>query len=61
MDKLVRRYETLRETIINIHPNILKANEGNKAAGKRARKGLQEAKGIIMELRKLCLEATAKD
>lgn len=57
MDKLVKKYETLRETVINIQPDILKANEGNKAAGKRARKGLQESKNLIMELRKLCLEA----
>lgn len=53
-----KKYESLRDIVLNIDPEIHKADEGNKAASKRARKGLQEAKKLCMEIRKLCLQIT---
>lgn len=58
---LNKKYQQLRDIILNIDPDIHKANEGNKAAGRRARKGLQTAKVMCQELRKLVTDAVASE
>jgi hypothetical protein len=55
--ELQRTYDKLRELVLNMDPEIKKADlNGNKAAGRRARTALQQVKAEAQSLRKLILE-----
>lgn len=49
-------YEQLKAAVAAVEDDIRKAAGGNKAAGTRARKQMQDIKNIAQELRKKILE-----
>lgn len=48
-------YETLKRLVKEIEDDVLKAEGGNKAAGTRVRKAMQEIKNVAQEVRKKVL------
>ena len=44
--------ENLQETLTNVASDVEKFNNGNKSAGTRIRKAMQELKGQAQDLRK---------
>ena len=49
-------YERLIELVAAVEDDLLKAEGGNKAAGTRVRKQMQDIKAAAQELRKKILE-----
>ena len=58
---LMDAYTQLREMIAEAEDDVKKADGGNKAAGTRVRKKMQEVKNHAQEVRKLVLEAKGSD
>ena len=54
---MLETYESLKALIVSIEDDIKKAAGGNRAAGTRVRKEMQEVKNIAQDLRKKILEA----
>lgn len=54
---LIEQYEGLKELIAASEDDLKKAAGGNKAAGTRVRKQMQEVKNAAQDLRKAVLEA----
>lgn len=54
---MLETYESLKALIIAIEDDIKKAAGGNRAAGTRVRKEMQDVKNIAQDLRKKILEA----
>jgi hypothetical protein len=52
----MQEYETLKRLVTEVEDDINKANGGNKAAGTRVRKKMQEIKSAAQDLRKKVLE-----
>ena len=52
----MQEYETLKQLVNEIEEDIRKAEGGNKAAGTRVRKQMQEVKNIAQDIRKKVLE-----
>ena len=53
---MLETYEQLKSAVAAIEEDLRKAAGGNKAAGTRVRKQMQEVKNIAQELRKRVLE-----
>ena len=53
----MQEYDLLKELITAIEDDIIKAEGGNKAAGTRVRKAMQEIKDAAQKLRIKILEA----
>ena len=53
-------YENMRKTLGECEEDVLKAAGGNKAAGTRVRKAMQDMKNMAQDMRKAILE-TQKD
>ena len=49
-------YERLKELVAAVEDDLLKAEGGNKAAGTRVRKQMQDIKTAAQDLRKKILE-----
>lgn len=49
-------YETLKRLIAEVEDDIQKAEGGNKAAGTRVRKAMQDIKNAAQDVRKKVLE-----
>ena len=49
-------YERLKELVAAVEDDLLKAEGGNKAAGTRVRKQMQDIKAAAQDLRKKILE-----
>jgi hypothetical protein len=49
-------YETLKRLVAEAEEDVNKANGGNKAAGTRVRKKMQEIRSAAQDLRKKVLE-----
>ncbi|QQE11806.1 histone H1 [Planctomycetota bacterium] len=49
-------YEQLKNLVASVEDDIRKAAGGNKAAGTRVRKQMQDVKNVAQELRKKILE-----
>lgn len=49
-------YERLKHAVIEIDEDMKKAEGGNKAAGTRVRKAMQEIKNLAQDIRKKVLE-----
>ena len=49
-------YERLKELVAAVEEDMLKAEGGNKAAGTRVRKQMQEIKAAAQDVRKTILE-----
>ena len=58
---LMDAYTQLREMVAEADDDVKKADGGNKAAGTRVRKKMQEIKNHAQEVRKLVLEAKGGD
>ncbi|MDB5292456.1 MAG: hypothetical protein JWL69_3697 [Phycisphaerales bacterium] len=52
----MQEYETLKRLVEEAAPDVDKAQGGNKAAGTRVRKKMQEIKSAAQEVRKKVLE-----
>jgi len=57
----VQEYEHLKQLIESAEEDILKAQGGNKAAGTRVRKIMQEVKAGAQDVRKKILEVRTAD
>jgi hypothetical protein len=57
----VQEFETLKRLILEAEEDIMKAEGGNKAAGTRARKTMQDIKNGAQEVRKQILELRTSD
>ena len=55
----MQEYESLKQLIESAEEDILKARGGNKAAGTRVRKIMQDVKASAQEVRKKILEVRA--
>lgn len=54
-------YEKLKEMVESIADDIAKAEGGNKAAGTRVRKVMQDIKSTAQEIRKKILEVRSSE
>lgn len=52
----MQEFETLKRLVIEAEPDVQKATGGNKAAGTRVRKKMQDIKSAAQEVRKKVLE-----
>ena len=52
----MQEYETLKQLVNEIEEDIRKAEGGNKAAGTRVRKQMQDIKNLAQDLRMKVLE-----
>jgi len=52
----MQEYETLKRLVTEAEPDVQKAAGGNKAAGTRVRKMMQDIKAAAQEVRKKVLE-----
>ncbi|HUW81699.1 MAG TPA: histone H1 [Phycisphaerae bacterium] len=57
----MEEYDQLKKLIEEVAEDIAKAEGGNKAAGTRVRKAMQDIKSTAQELRKKILEVRATD
>lgn len=57
----MEEYERLKALVAEVEEDLAKAEGGNKAAGTRARKTMQEIKDTAQEIRKRILEARAEN
>lgn len=55
------QYDQLKEMVAAVEDDIIKAQGGNKAAGTRVRKAMQEIKQTAQEVRIKILEARSED
>lgn len=53
---MLETYEQLKNLIASVEDDLRKAAGGNKAAGTRVRKQMQDVKNMAQELRKQILE-----
>ena len=58
---MLETYEQLKNLVNAVEDDIRKAAGGNKAAGTRVRKHMQDVKNTAQELRKQVLEARDSD
>lgn len=58
---LSEAYEQLRQLVTDVEDDVKKAEGGNKAAGTRVRKKLQDVKNHSQDMRKLVLEQRTDD
>jgi len=58
---MLEQYETLKSLIAGIEDDVRKAAGGNKAAGTRVRKHMQEIKQAAQDMRTKVLEARDSD
>ena len=54
-------YEQLKNAVASVEDDLKKAAGGNKAAGTRVRKQMQDVKNIAQDLRKKVLEGREGD
>ncbi len=57
----MQEYESLRELVESAADDVAKAQGGNKAAGTRVRKMMQEIKTAAQDVRKKILEVRSTD
>lgn len=53
---MLEKYEQLKQMVASIEDDLKKAAGGNKAAGTRVRKAMQDIKTLAQDLRKGILE-----
>lgn len=56
----MQEYETLKRLVESIAEDVAKAEGGNKAAGTRVRKAMQDIKNAAQEVRKKILEVRSE-
>jgi len=52
----MEEYERLKEVVVSAEDDVAKADKGNKAAGTRVRKTMQQIKDAAQNVRKRVLE-----
>ena len=57
----MQEYETLKRLVETAADDVAKAEGGNKAAGTRVRKSMQDIKNAAQEVRKKILEVRSSD
>jgi hypothetical protein len=57
----MEEYQHLRELVEAVADDVAKATGGNKAAGTRVRKAMQEIKSAAQEVRKKILEVRSSE
>ncbi|MCK6455630.1 MAG: histone H1 [Phycisphaerae bacterium] len=57
----MKEYEQLRQLVESCADDVAKAEGGNKAAGTRVRKTMQDIKNAAQEVRKRILEVRSTD
>ncbi len=57
----MEEYDRLINAVRSVEEDVRKAEGGNKAAGTRVRKAMQDIKGICQDIRVKVLEITRKD
>ena len=57
----MQEYETLKRLVVEAEEDVAKAIGGNKAAGTRVRKKMQEIKAAAQDVRKKILEGREGD
>jgi hypothetical protein len=58
---MIQTYEQLKNMVAEIEDDVRKAAGGNKAAGTRVRKQMQDVKNLAQDLRKKILENREED
>jgi hypothetical protein len=58
---MIETYETLKKLVDEVEEDLKRAMGGNKAAGTRVRKQMQEVKNAAQELRVKVLETRQSD
>ncbi len=58
---MMETYETLKRLVAEVEEDLKRAHGGNKAAGTRVRKQMQDVKNCAQELRVKVLEARQDD
>lgn len=58
---MLESYESLKSLVASVEDDVKKAAGGNRAAGTRVRKEMQEVKNLAQDLRKKILEAREGD
>lgn len=53
----MQEYEILKKLVADVEDDVIKAQGGNKAAGTRVRKAMQDIKAAAQEVRVKILEA----
>jgi hypothetical protein len=59
--RLMQEYETLKRLVESAADDVAKAEGGNKAAGTRVRKSMQDIKNAAQEVRKKILEVRSSE
>jgi hypothetical protein len=57
----MNEYQNLKQLLADIEPDVIKAFAGNKAAGTRVRKAMQDIKAAAQVIREKVLEARSDD
>ncbi|MFH1419115.1 MAG: histone H1 [Planctomycetota bacterium] len=57
----MEEYETLKQLVENAAEDVAKAEGGNKAAGTRVRKTMQDVKNAAQDVRKKILEVRSAE
>lgn len=57
----MQEYERLKQLVEDCADDVAKAEGGNKAAGTRVRKAMQDIKNAAQEVRKTILEVRSSD
>jgi hypothetical protein len=53
-------FEKLKALVVAVEEDVIKVDKGNKAAGTRVRKGMQDIKAAAQEVRQKVLEIKAQ-
>jgi len=59
--KTMQEYEQLKTLVLQVEEDLAKAEGGNRAAGTRVRKAMQDIKSMAQEIRKRVLEVRSSD
>jgi len=57
----MQEYEQLKTLVLQVEEDLAKAEGGNRAAGTRVRKAMQDIKSMAQEIRKRVLEVRSSD
>ena len=57
----MQEYQQLKAMVLEVEEDLAKAEGGNKAAGTRVRKAMQEIKAMAQEVRKRLLEVRVEE
>ncbi len=57
----MQEYQQLKSLVLQVEEDLAKATGGNKAAGTRVRKAMQEIKNLAQEIRKRILEVRSTE